>query len=189
MSQAISQFMRPNRNGPINSQPPPGRGKGGKPKRKVPSNDRHGLDQERVAEFHPMSDKFHHRNQMKPKPGPSRPKRRPAQKRPPPGFSLSNPFKEFLDRSPLKKKKQRLPPPPKKGGHFRPPSKIFNGFAPSFKGSLSLDEARRQYEKGIFENEHYQPDTDGGRVPPSFDDHKPKKHPGKPAGDRPRKKR
>ena len=173
--------MRPNRNGPIS--PPPGRGKAGNLKRKVPSNDRHGLDQERVAEFHPMSDKFHHRNQMKP--GPPRPKRRPAQKRPPPGFSLTNPFKEFLDR----KQKQRLPP--SKGGHFRPPSKIFNGFAPSFKGSLSLDEARRQYEKERFENNHYpqQPDRDGGRVPPSFDDHKPKKHPGKHAGDKPRKKR
>jgi len=182
LSQAISQFIRPNRNGP----PQPGRGKAGNPKRKVPSNDRHGLDQERVAEFHPMSDKFHHRNQMKPAPGQPRPKRRPPQKRPPPGFSLSNPFKELLDRSPLKYKQR-----PSKGGHFRPPSKIFNGFAPSFKGSLSLDEARRQYEKEKFENDHYQhqPGRDGGRVPPSFDDHKPKKHPGKHAGDKPRKKR
>ena len=178
--------MRPNRNGPINSPPPPGRGKAIKPKRKVPSADRHALDQERVAEFHPMSDKFQHRNQVKPGPGPPRPKRRPAQKRPPPGFSLKNPFKEFLDRSPLKHK-QRLP---SKGGQFRPPSKVFNGFAPSFKGSLSLDEARRQYEKEKFENDHYQhnSDRDGVRVPPSFDDHKPKKHPGR-HPDKPRKKR
>ena len=181
LSEAISQFMRPNRKGPIHSPPPLGRGK---PKRKFSSSDRHRIDQERVEEFYPRPDKFNHRNQVKS--GPPRPKRRP-EKRPPQGFSLSNPFKELLDKSPLKHK-QRLP---SKGGNFRPPSKIFNGFAPSFKGSLSLEEARRQHEKERFENNHYQqhPDRDGGRVPPSFDDHKPKKHPGKHAGDKPRKKR
>ena len=57
-----------------------------------------------------------------------------------------------MDKSPLKKKK---PKRPLKDGPFRPPSKVFKGFAPSFKGSLSLDEARKQHDRERYENEQF----------------------------------
>ena len=70
-------------------------------------------------------------------------------RRKPISINMKNPFKNILDKSPLKKKK---PKRPLKDGPFRPPSKVFKGFAPSFKGSLSLDEARKQHDREKYEN-------------------------------------
>ena len=82
----------------------------------------------------------HHRperNDQRPKP----PRRKPS------SINIKNPFKNILDKSPLKKKPKRPLKEP-----FRPPSKVFKGFAPSFKGSLSLDEARKQHDRERYEN-------------------------------------
>ena len=134
-------FVRPNRNGPLPPQGPP---------RKKFSEDRRAINQDPVDDFYPADNNF--RNQ---RPGPKRPKRRPESSLRPPGpppkkgFSLKNPFKEILNNSPLKPRF----PPKKKGGRFRPPTKTFNGFNPTFKGSVSFEEARRQYEKEKMEAE------------------------------------
>ena len=181
--------MRPNRNGPLPSNGPPPR------RKKFSNHNRIALHQDEVRDFFPKNGKNVRNHRLSQRPGPKRPKRRPESGPPPKGFTLKNPFKELLDNSPLKHK-NRLP---SKGGNFRPPSKVFNGFAPSFKGSLSLEEARRQYEKEKFENKHpnheQKPDRDrhhyDNTAPSSFDDHKfddrnknPEKH-----FDRPMKKR
>ena len=171
LGEVLSRLVRPNRQGP----PQPG------PKLRPRGQDRHALRQDQVQDFYPVSEK----KVGKHKPGPPRPrKRRPEKKRPPVGFGLSNPFKDLLDRSPLKHKNRF--PSKAKGGSFRPPSKVFNGFSPSFKGSLSLEEARRQYEEEQYDHPHHLPassmDTEMGG-------HKPSKHPAKHSHDKPRKKR
>ena len=169
LGEVLSGIMRPNRNGPLPPNGPPPR------RKKFSKNDRLALQQDEVQEFFPPKDKNVRHQRPSRRPGPKRPKRRPENGPPPKGFTLKNPFKELLDKSPLRHK-NRLP---SKGGNFRPPSKVFKGFAPSFEGSLSLEEARRQYEKEKFENSHpsHHQNPDGDRshydntAPSPFDDH------------------
>ena len=160
LGDVLSNIVRPNRKIPQDRKGPIGP----RPGHNRISDERYSLNQQRVPEFYPEQDR------------PKRPKRRP-QNVPNKGFSLSNPFKDLLNRSPLKHPNhppKRRPPP--KGDNFRPPSKVFNGFAPSFKGSLSLEEARRQYEK----DQRYPPQS-----PEPFDGPRPDSE----NGERRRKKR
>lgn len=107
------------------------------------------LDEIEVEEFFPFED-----NQQPFAPGLGRKQQRPR------GEQLNNrpkrkqgnsqrnvnkPFKKLPVRRPLKHQ-NRI-----KDSNFRPPSTIYHGFAPSFKGSLSYDEARRQQEREKYE--------------------------------------
>ena len=132
--------MRPNRHGM-----PPRDQANGRPKRR-PNSDRDRIHQGEVDEFHPMTE--HDRDHRQPERNDHRSKPSKPLRRKPIGINIKNPFKNILDKSPLKKKHKRPP----KDGPFRPPSKVFKGFAPSFKGSVSMEEARRQYEREQFGN-------------------------------------
>lgn len=134
LGEVISTLIRPNRNG----LPPPR----GSPRRRPSKSDRNFVNQDQVDEFFPLNEnnQDHHRperNDQRSKP----PRRKPS------SINIKNPFKNILDKSPLKKKPKRPLKDP-----FRPPSKVFKGFAPSFKGSLSLDEARKQHDRERYEN-------------------------------------
>ena len=121
---------------------PPPRGPTGRPRRR-PNSDRNLINQDDVDEFFPMNED--HRDHRKPERKDHRSK---PSRRKPISINIKNPFKNILDKSPLKMKHKR----PLKDAPFRPPSKVFKGFAPSFKGSVSLEEARRQHEKEKYEN-------------------------------------
>jgi len=66
--------------------------------------------------------------------------------------NVNKPFNNLPVRRPLKHQNNL------KGNKFRPPVKIYHGFAPSFKGSLSYDEARRQQEREKYANQGKQSD-------------------------------
>lgn len=141
LGEVLSKFISPNRNGK-----PPSRGpSNGRPRRR-PSSDRNLINQDDVDEFLPMTE--HNRDHRPPERNDHRSKPSKPSRRKPISINIKNPFKSILEQSPLKKKHKR----PLKDAPFRPPSKVFKGFAPSFEGSVSLEDARRQHEREKYEN-------------------------------------
>ena len=161
LGDVINKFIRPNRNG----LPPPRAPPVGRPKRR-PNSEKNRIHQDKVEDFFPM--KEHNRDHRLPERKDHRAK---PPRRKPININIKNPFKSILDKSPLKKKHKR----PNKDGPFRPPSKVFKGFAPSFEGSVSLEEARRQHEKDKFGSEF-----PGDKFPTQFGAHRDQNRPHEP---------
>ena len=161
LGDVINKFIRPNRNG----LPPPRAPPAGRPKRR-PNSEKNRIHQDKVEDFFPM--KEHNRDHRLPERKDHRAK---PPRRKPININIKNPFKSILDKSPLKKKHKR----PNKDGPFRPPSKVFKGFAPSFEGSVSLEEARRQHEKDKFGSEF-----PGDKFPTQFGAHRDQNRPHEP---------
>jgi hypothetical protein len=112
-------------------------------------NDRNESEQVEVEEFFPFED-----DQQPLVPGRKkhRPRgeqlyNRPKRKQGSTKHKVNKPLIHLPVRRPLKHQ-NRI-----KDSQFRPPSTIYNGFAPSFKGSLSYEEARRQQEREKFKNQ------------------------------------
>ena len=123
-------------------------------------DDSNELDQVEVEEFFPFED-----NQQLLAPGrkKQRPRgeqlyNRPKRKQGNGSRKVNKPFKNLPVRRPLKHQ-NRI-----KDSKFQPPAKIYHGFAPSFKGSLSYEEAKRQQEREKYENRVKQ--SERGEYPP-----------------------
>jgi len=121
-------------------------------------NERNELEQVEVDEFFPFKE-----NMQKKKHRPrgeqqyKRSKRKQGSRKP----NVNKPFKNLSVRRPLKHQ-NRI-----RENKFRPPTKVYHGFAPTFKGSLTYEEARRQQERETFENQIRQ--NERGPYPPKRD--------------------
>jgi len=111
-------------------------------------NERNELAQVEVEEFFPFEDNQKPLGQERKKHKPrgeqlyNRPKRKQGSSK----HKVNKPLKNLPVRRPLKHQ-NRI-----RDNNFRPPSKVYHGFAPTFKGSLTYEEAKRQQERETFEN-------------------------------------
>ena len=174
-------------------------------KRKRPSRnpdnyeERNELEQVKVDEFFPFKDSrpplVGERKKQRPRGEQQykRPKRKQGSRK----QNGSKPFKNLPFRRPPKHQ-NRI-----RENKFRPPTKVYHGFAPTFKGSLTYEEAKRQQERETLENQIRQnergpypvkrkPDKINQELaPPSEETFKPpkEKRPTRFGPDRPRRQR
>jgi len=112
-------------------------------------DERNELEQVEVEEFFPFKDNRQTLGGGKKKHRPrgeqqyNRSKRKQGSRKP----NVNKPLKKLPVRRPLKHQ-NRI-----RDNKFRPPSKVYHGFAPTFKGSLTYEEAKRQQERETFENQ------------------------------------
>jgi len=160
-------------------------------------DERNELEQVKVDEFFPLKDSRHPvvGNQKRPRGEQQykRSKRKPGSRK----QNVKNPFKNLPVRRPPKHQ-NRI-----RENKFRPPTKVYHGFAPTFKGSLTYEEAKRQHERETFENQIRQKERgpypvkrkpekiNHKLVPPSEETFKPpkEKRPTRFGPDRPRRQR
>ena len=174
-------------------------------KRKRPSRnpdnyeERNELEQVKVDEFFPFKDSrpplVGERKKQRPRGEQQykRPKRKQGNRK----QNGNKPFKNLPFRRPPKHQ-NRI-----RENKFRPPTKVYHGFAPTFKGSLTYEEAKRQQERETLENQIRQnergpypvkrkPDKINQELaPPSEETFKPpkEKRPTRFGPDRPRRQR
>jgi len=117
----------------------------------IPDNydERNELELEEEEEFFPLEDDH---QPLAPGRKNHRPRgeqhyKRPKRKQGSTKQTVNKPFKNQQVRRPLKHQNRV------NDSKFRPPSKIYHGFAPTFKGSLTYEEAKRQQEREKFENQ------------------------------------